>query len=226
MLGFVGAACASDDGWETAAADEVWLAPDGMTLTIGTHCHDSSRVAVDQEDDGVFVHWELLGEPRGDCLDLEQIVLDEPIGQRDVRYWYGRFLAADVIEYDPDVAEPGCRPAARFDIGSPTDSQGPTINVACWWRGDWHAIEADGARLDPDGDFFELGTHCHRAARFRFLQSRADALVVALEVLGSFRGDCASVVSDHWVEGLGDRALIDAVSGAEIPVETLGVELD
>jgi len=190
VVGVLTTACAADDADDrraTVEADQVWLAPDEFTLTIGVHCHESSRAAVDQEEDAIFVHWELLGESQGDCYAVEEIVLDEPLGDRDVRYWFGGFLQADVVKFDAATTDPGCTPDASFDGRDDI------------LRSDWHALSISDARVDLDGDMIEVGSHCHDEARVRIVDPRAERFTIALEVLGHWNGDCADAVATYNV---------------------------
>jgi len=214
------AACATDDGWATAKAERVWVDSDDRTLTIGLHCHPQSRAAVDQHDDGVFIHWELLGDSFGDCLDAEQVVLDAPLAERDVFTWFGRFETADIVEFDPDVAAPGCAPSSGVDV------RGPAAPGDCWLRGEWHSLPIDSARVDPDGDLLEVGTHCYEEARVRIVEETAKVVWVALEVSGTFSSDCPEVVSRSDLAPLGERRLADALTDATIAYEPIEVEVD
>lgn len=85
--------------WQDQEISIVEVGPDDTTLTVGYHCHmDSSLDAVETGDE-IRLSLRTYDAAIGDCADVEQVTLDDPLADRRI-----------VDTATGDEVEP-CRPA-------------------------------------------------------------------------------------------------------------------
>ncbi len=78
--------CSDDsDEWRSALIDEVRVLEDGRALQVGLHCSPEARVTlIESNSDSIRLRFEVRGERRGDCADVQSILLEDPLGPRSI----------------------------------------------------------------------------------------------------------------------------------------------